>query len=133
MPRYDSVIDPDMFAASMSELFGEVGTAAGESIEEAARAGSKDGAKAWRKNISGAGIKGKGEYKKTIRFTVKGKAEDAQGICYSTMPGLPHLLEKGHAIMGGGRSRAFPHVAPAAEVAFETATKTLEDTLGGLL
>lgn len=31
---------------------------------------------------------------------------------YSRLPGLPHLLEFGHALRGGGRARAMPHIAP---------------------
>lgn len=39
-------------------------------------------------------------------------------VVYSKKPGLPHLLEKGHATRNGGRSRAYPHVAPGAAAGF---------------
>ena len=38
---------------------------------------------------------------------------------------LAHLLENGHALPGGGRTRAFPHIAPVAE----EAERTLLDTI----
>ena len=38
---------------------------------------------------------------------------------------LAHLLEKGHALRGGGRARAFPHIKPAEE----HAVKNLEEAI----
>lgn len=39
---------------------------------------------------------------------------------------LTHLLEKGHALVGGGRTRAFPHIAPVAEECEDELLKTIK-------
>ena len=39
---------------------------------------------------------------------------------------LAHLLENGHALQGGGRAQAFPHIAPVAEEAANTLLDTIK-------
>lgn len=45
------------------------------------------------------------------------------------VPGLVHLLEKGHALRGGGRSRAFPHVAPVQDWLNEELQKRIKEAI----
>ena len=42
---------------------------------------------------------------------------------------LAHLLEHGHAKRGGGRTRAFPHIAPAEQAGTEQLMKDIERDL----
>ena len=39
---------------------------------------------------------------------------------------LAHLLENGHVLRGGGRAKAFPHIAPVAEKAEEQLLSTIK-------
>lgn len=45
-------------------------------------------------------------------------------------PGLTHLLEKGHALRGGGRARAFPHIKAVEEWCSEEYQKRVERMIG---
>lgn len=42
---------------------------------------------------------------------------------------LTHLLEHGHAKRGGGRTRAFPHIAPAEQAGAEQLLRDIERDL----
>lgn len=52
----------------------------------------------------------KKEYKKGWR--AKRSPSGGWVVYNATNPGLTHLLERGHALASGGRTRAFPHIAP---------------------
>lgn len=62
----------------------------------------------------------------------KAKKEDHGYIIYNELPGLTHLLEKGHDIVRNGakvgRAKAYPHIAPVEQTANEEFVKnTLEE------
>ena len=44
---------------------------------------------------------------------------------------LAHLLEKGHAVRGGGRAPAKPHIAPAEEAGIKQLEADIERALKG--
>ena len=73
-----------------------------------------------------------GRYAKSWKSKVTGESSNALTVTvYSSVPGLPHLLEHGHAKRGGGRVRAIPHIAPAEEAAEEKLIKDIEKALEG--
>lgn len=127
----DIDVSADRFAAALEDIFTDARMAATEAGQEGVKAGAKASAKAWRK---GAAENFGGEkYKHSIRSKVDRGGDEPQATVYSTMPGLPHLLEKGHATLAGNRVPGREHVAPAADegfkVAFETAREVLEEGL----
>ena len=42
---------------------------------------------------------------------------------------LTHLLEKGHALVGGGRTQAFPHIAPVEQKCEENLIKNIRKNI----
>lgn len=46
-----------------------------------------------------------------------------------SMPGLAHLLEKGHASIGGGSVPAYRHIEPAADEAFDDFESLLDNAV----
>lgn len=119
----------DRFMAELQEILDNVQEVADESIEVGVKAGCELSRDLWK---AGAPVK-TGGYAKSIRYRVEGSGRNVQGHVYSTKPGLPHLLEKGHAKVGGGKTRAVEHIAPAADDGFELAERVILATIGARL
>lgn len=54
-----------------------------------------------------------GDYRKSWRLTKQGNRRLKVIVHSKDEYRLTHLLENGHALKGGGRSQAYPHIRPA--------------------
>lgn len=78
---------------------------------------------------SAVGAYGNGRYSRGWTSTVEETRLGATGIIYNKTPGLPHLLEHGHAKRGGGRVPGRAHIAPVEEELVKDFPKELEARL----
>lgn len=78
-------------------------------IKEVTKRVAQQGVKAVKANARNS-FKGTGVYAKSWTSKVEADYMSATGIIYSKKPGLPHLLEHGHAKRGGGRVQGREHI-----------------------
>ena len=117
----------DQMAHVIMEGLQEYADLATEDMKSAVK---KAGQKAKSEVQSGAPVKS-GRYKKS--WAVKTTKENANAMEVTVHSRnryqLAHLLEYGHAKRGGGRTRAFPHIAPAEANAAEFLEQEVERAL----
>lgn len=104
----------DRFAADVQKILSEYAGSVKENLDEVTKAVAKKGAQMVRRASTGA-VGGSGKYARGWRSKVEVGRMNVAGVIYNSMPGLPHLLEHGHANRGGGRTPGRPHIAPAEE------------------
>lgn len=68
------------------------------------------------------------KYPSSWTFTVEGRVSP-KAVIYSKVPGLPHLIENGHATRKGGRVAGKPHIKPAEEVAVAEFVREMQKRL----
>ena len=102
-------VEADRFGYGLDKLLEDIGPGIEESLKPAVRKGCQVSRKVAKANAP----KKTGRYAASLTYTVRGGGMDVWGeVGSKKLPGLVHLLEKGHAKIGGGRTRAFPHMAP---------------------
>lgn len=131
MDSYD--INADRFAATMEKLLSGIPDELDPRIGVAAEAASKVGRRAVKKNARGKDLKITGKYIEGWSYKVKKTPEGwTAEIGNKKKPGLAHLLEKGHAKVGGGRVAGYEHIAPAADETFEAFQKSIREAVNSL-
>lgn len=120
-------VGEDKFAMSLESLLHDVDTNISECIVKPVSTAVRYGAKIarWSAPMK-TGEYASGFASKTDRT---GQKHCIGTIYNKKKPGLVHLLEKGHATIGGGRVRAYPHMIIAADEAFALLEKELDKAI----
>jgi len=122
-------VTADKFEAAINKALQEYGADVLKNLAETTKKIAKEGAKEVSRNAKST-FKGTGRYQKGWTSTYEEKRYSRQGIIYNKdVPGLPHLLENGHALRGGGRWSGRAHIAPAEEKIVEAYEKAVKQKL----
>lgn len=103
--------------------------------EEACQKGVTETANDAVKSLRSAHPAGSGDYRswdkynrgwRVMQTKTDKKKHISATVHNATEYQLTHLLEKGHAKVNGGRTRAFPHIAPVAEKCDDELVKNIK-------
>jgi hypothetical protein len=99
------VYNVHQLANEINRMLKEYGNGVGEQVELLAETVAKRGAN--KLKLSGSFADARGKYRKGWRAK---KVGTTWVVHNATDYRLTHLLENGHALAGGGRSKSFPHI-----------------------
>lgn len=129
----DRVCSVDRFAKTIEEMVGDVPEAIDRKMPGIVSASAKLGRE---KTQAGASAKFDGTGRYAAGWANKRKQIAPHvwvGTVYNKdVPGLPHLLEKGHAKVGGGRVAGREHIATAADAAFDDFERRVRKAVNSL-
>ena len=127
-------VGPDAFARTLEDMLGEVTDKMADELPKAVSASARLGREKVVENASRVVESHSGRYLAgwANRRKTEGRLKVTGYVYNRDVPGLAHLLEKGHAKVGGGRVAARVHIAPAAEEAFDEFERRIERAVDSL-
>ena len=118
----------DKLAKEIEKILAQYGDDIKANLDEITKEFAKKGAKAVSASAK-QNFKGTGKYAQSETSQYESGRTSAQGIIYNKIPGLPHLLENGHAKRGGGRVSGRPHISPVEEQLVKEYTEAVKKKL----
>lgn len=113
-------------SAEVKAILAEYGEEVSDAMKEIVPKVAKDAVKKLRSNSP----KNTGAYARGwTQRTEKGNLTISSTVYNSKKPGLPHLLEYGHAKRNGGRTRPEEHIKPVEEWVQEEVVRKIEEEL----
>lgn len=118
----------DKLESAIAKMLTEYGEEITENVRTLVPKVAKTGASALR-DTSRNSFGGSGAYARGWTSAAENGRMYTTATIYNKKPGLPHLLEHGHAKRGGGRVPGTVHIAPIEQEIAENFEKELEATL----
>lgn len=121
----------DKLADTIRTVLDEYGDEIQNQTQNAVEDVTKAAVKAVRANAKASfGTTHNYRYAKGWTSQLETRRYSAQGVVYNKdVPGLPHLLENGHAKRGGGHTEGVRHIAPVEEQIITQFQKELEERI----
>lgn len=123
-------IKPEELPAAIKAIVNDYGetliTGSGEVVEQVAKAGVDALKEASKSAFNG------NKYWQAWTYQTETNRAGTMAIIHSRMPGLPHLLEHGHAKRNGGRVAGRVHIAPIADELEKDFVKEMEAKINDL-
>ena len=113
----------------IAKILTKYGDEVAENIQKVTKEIARKGAKAVKQNAQ-TNFSGTGKYAAGWTSQAKEGRYSSQGIIYNrAKPGLPHLLEHGHAKRGGGRTDGKEHIAPVEQEVIRSFEEAIKEAL----
>lgn len=118
------------FDSLVSKIIQEYADEIKDSASEIAKKLAKLGAKQINANAASM-FGGTGKYARSWGVSAEKKRYGDSNVIHSSIPGLPHLLENGHASRYGGRVSGRTHIAPVEEELVKKYQEEVIDVIQG--
>lgn len=123
------VTTPEKLSAEIDKILDDYGKGVLNGVDEALKQLANKGRNAVRKNARAVTSKKRRKYSNGWMYQMQTGSNRwaASAVIYNKkQPGLAHLLEHGHAKVGGGRTRTLEHILPVEEQLSEEALSVIK-------